>query len=151
MGIGKYLKERNPNVSIVLADPSKSYLSSFFLQQKSKDEGEQSLIAVKNRIEKEGKTLVEGAGKTVLTKLMTENGILTPVDRVIRIEDERAFDVCRKMAMCGFVLGGSSGVNVEAAKILAEESVLTNNVTAGGMTIVTVLCDSGLKYLSKIF
>ena len=124
MGIGNYLKERKPDVSIVLADPSKSYLSSFFQKKTSEDEGELSLIAVQKRIKKEGKTQVEGAGKTMLTKLMTEHGtgVLNPIDKVIRVEDEQAFDMCKQMASCGFMVGGSSGVNIEAARTLAKRN-----------------------------
>jgi len=151
MGIGNYLKERKPDVSIVLADPSKSYLSSFFQKKTSEDEGELSLIAVQKRIKKEGKTQVEGAGKTMLTKLMTEHGtgVLNPIDKVIRVEDEQAFDMCKQMASCGFMVGGSSGVNIEAARTLANE-IMENNTTTP-TSIVTLLCDNGLKYLSKIF
>ena len=82
---------------------------------------------------------------------MTEHGtgILNPIDKVIRVEDEQAFDMCKQMALCGFMVGGSSGVNIEAARTLANE-IMENNTTTP-TAIVTLLCDNGLKYLSKIF
>lgn len=150
MGVGTYLKRVQPEVSIVLADPDKSLLAGFLAERDNEEEGRRLLGTIRTLISEEGKTQVEGAGKTILTGLMRDDAgrILSPVDRAVRITDQEAFEMCRYLARkTGILVGGSSGVNVCAAKVLAEECVRSQT----SATIVTLLCDSGIKYLSKIF
>ena len=54
------------------------------------------------------------------------------------------------MAKAGMLVGGSAGLNVCACKVVAEKCV-AEGVREGGVTIVTLLCDHGIKYLSKVF
>lgn len=125
-GTGKYLKEQNPNVKIVMADPVGSIFYDYW-----KDE---TLVKPKS-------FEVEGVGKDTIPGALS----LEIVDHMIRVNDKEAFQMCRTLSSTeALLVGGSSGLNVAAAVKLAAE--LTEPAV-----IVTVLCDSGLKYLSKIY
>ena len=87
------------------------------------------------------KFLVEGVGKGSIP------GCLDPsmIDRVIRVSDEEAFATCHSLANKeGLMVGGSAGLNSFAAIQIANE------VTEPSV-IVTVLCDLGIKYLTKVY
>ena len=97
-----------------------------------------------------GGVAVEGAGKEALTDIMKAGGCLCHVDRAISINDFDAFDQCRAAASAGMLVGGSAGLNIAAAKELAVQCA-HERPREGGVLIVTLLCDHGIKYLSKIF
>ncbi|KAH8049257.1 hypothetical protein JL722_12058 [Aureococcus anophagefferens] len=125
-GIGTYLKEKKgDSVTIVLADPTGSVFKNYFKTG--------TLCAPKP-------FLVEGVGKNNIPGAMD----FAVVDALVEVGD-RALKMCAKIARStGLCVGGSSGLNVEACARLAEQS-------DEPLTIVTMLCDSGVKYLSKIF
>ena len=84
---------------------------------------------------------VEGVGKDSIPLALD----LSLIDAMPRFSDEQAFTMCRKMARSlGMMVGGSAGGNVHAAPELAMS-------LRGPATVVAVLPDSGVKYLSKIF
>ena len=125
-GIGTYLKEQNPDVTVVLADPTGSVFRNYFKT---------------GTLDEPKPFLVEGVGKNNIPGAMD----FAVVDAVVDVGDKEALQMCAKIARTtGLCVGGSSGLNVEACARLAEES-------AEPLTIVTMLCDSGVKYLSKIF
>lgn len=125
-GVGKALREKNPAVKIGLADPMGSSLYNYF------SGGE---------LTSSGSSIAEGIGISHLT----ENLKSAEVDMPFQIRDEEAlpllFDALLHEGLC---LGGSSAINLAGAKRMAE--------TLGpGHTIVTILCDNGTRYQSKIY
>ena len=124
-GTMKYLKEQNCKVQGILADPIGSVFYEYF---KTGTHG------------KVKKFLVEGVGKDSVPKVLD----ISLVNNVIQIPDQDTFDMCRNVSKSeGFLMGGSSGLNLAAS--VALSGTIDNGV------IVTVLCDSGIKYLSKIY
>ena len=125
-GVGMALKEFNPNVRIVLADPQGSSLYHYYKH------GEHKI---------EGSSITEGIGTGRVTANMKD----APVDDAVQIPDEEAlpiiFDLIKEE---GLVLGGSSGINVAAAIRVARD-------LGPGHRIVTILCDGGARYQSKLF
>lgn len=129
-GTGRFLKEQNPEVKVVLADPVGSV---FYEAWKSGDSASAKPT---------GKFLVEGVGKNNVPGAMN----LGLVDDIIRVSDTDAFATCRELAVKeGLCCGGSTGLNVRAAVQLAEGIVEENAL------VVTILCDLGVKYLSKVY
>ena len=125
-GTARYLKERNANVEVVMPDPHGSIFYDYWATGK----------LVKPRSFE-----VEGVGKDSIPEALD----ITLVDRMPRFRDEEAFAMCRLMAQrLGIMVGGSAGGNVHAALELAR-------TLKGPATVVAILCDSGTKYLSKIF
>jgi len=125
-GIGSFLKERNPDVAVVLADPTGSVFKNYYKT---------------GELEAPVPFLVEGVGKDNIPGAM-DFGV---VDAVVDVDDKAALRMCATIARkTGLCVGGSSGLNVEACARIAENS-------DEPLTIVTMLCDSGVKYLSKIF
>jgi cysteine synthase len=126
-GVSKYLKEKKSNVKVILADPEGSVLYNY--------------VRTNEVIQPLSKTLVEGAGKMNIPKILN----VSAVDEAVQVKDIDAFAMCKRIAHSeGLLVGGSSGVNVHAAVELA-------NTMKEPCTIVTILCDSGIKYLSKVF
>ncbi|MDY0874165.1 cysteine synthase A [Dongia rigui] len=125
-GISMFLKEQNPNIKIGLADPEGAALYSYFKT---------------GELKSSGSSITEGIGQGRITK----NVDGTPVDFPFQIPDAEAlpivFDLLREEGLC---LGGSSGINVAGAIRLAKE-------LGPGHTIVTILCDFGTRYQSKLF
>ncbi|MEM9402161.1 MAG: cysteine synthase A [Pseudomonadota bacterium] len=125
-GVARALKSRNPDVTIGLSDPGGSGLHNYFR------EGEVRI---------EGSSISEGIGNSRITGNFAD----TPVDVSYQISDSEAiplvFDLIREE---GLVLGGSSGINVAGAVRLAKH-------LGPGHTIVTILCDSGLRYQARLF
>ncbi len=125
-GVARALRARNPGIRIGLADPEGSALYPYFT------EGELRI---------EGSSISEGIGNSRIT----ENLAGTTIDHPMRIPDSEAvplvWSLIRDEGLC---LGASSGVNVAGAVRLARE-------LGPGHTIVTVLCDSGLKYRERLF
>jgi len=125
-GVGIFLKERNPAIRIGLADVPGAALYSYYTT---------------GELKAEGSSVTEGIGQGRVTGNLEG----APVDHAWRIPDEESvatvFDLVRDE---GLVLGGSSGVNVAGAIRMARE-------LGPGHTIVTILCDYGQRYASKLF
>jgi cysteine synthase A len=125
-GVAQYLKEQNNDIKIGLVDPYGAALYSFF---------------TKGTLESEGSSVTEGIGQGRITKNL--EGL--KVDYPFRIDDADALNAMFKMVETeGLYLGGSAGINVAGAVELAKE-------LGPGHTIVTILCDSGSRYLSKLY
>jgi cysteine synthase A len=125
-GVGIALKERNPKIAIGLADPMGAALYSYYTT---------------GELKASGSSITEGIGQGRITKNLEG----APVDVAFQIPDEEAvpivFDLLEHEGLC---LGGSSGINVAGAIRLAKH-------LGPGHTIVTVLCDYGTRYQSKLF
>lgn len=125
-GISTYLKEKNPDIKIGLADPEGAAMYSYFKT---------------GELASEGNSITEGIGQG----RVTGNVAQAQVDLPFRIPDAEAlpvvFDLLKDEGLC---LGGSSGINVAGAIRLARE-------LGPGHTIVTILCDGGQRYQSKLF
>lgn len=127
-GAGRYLKEKNPHLKIIMPDPVGSIYYKFFRV----GEIDPKEIGVYN---------VEGVGEDHLAKCMD----FSVIDEMIQFTDKDAFRTARLLATReGIFAGGSSGANLWAALELAK--TMTKPAT-----IVTVFPDTGLKYLSKMF
>ncbi|MFC2132618.1 PLP-dependent cysteine synthase family protein [Bacteroidota bacterium] len=127
-GIAKRLKENDPNIKIVLADPEGSIYKPYF-------DGKEDYLSYKKSFK------VEGAGKGALVDAMN----FDILDEAISFNDENAISMVLRLARQeGLMVGGSSGGNVWTALEVAKRM-------EAPAKIVTVLPDSGFKYLSKIF
>ncbi len=124
-GVARALKSRKADVRIGLADPGGSGLHNYL---------------AKGEIEIEGSSISEGIGNSRITANLAD----TPIDISWQILDDEAipvvFDLVRDE---GLVLGGSSGINVAGALRMANE-------LGPGHTIVTILCDSALRYTERL-
>jgi len=125
-GVGMFLKEQNPAIAVAIADPMGAALYSYYTTGEFKAEGE---------------SITEGIGQGRITANLEG----APVDHAFQIPDSEAlpiiFDLLKHEGLC---LGSSSGINVAGAIRLAQ--------TLGpGHVIVTVLCDFGTRYQSKLF
>jgi len=125
-GVGTFLKERNPDVAIGLADPMGAALYNYYAHGELKAEGD---------------SITEGIGQGRITANLEG----APVDVPFQITDAEAlpycFDLLKEEGLC---VGTSSGINVAGAVRLAKH-------LGPGHTIVTVLCDFGTHYQSKMF
>ncbi|MED5261998.1 MAG: cysteine synthase A [Myxococcota bacterium] len=125
-GVGIGLKERNKNIRIAAADPHGAAMYSYFKHDELKGEGS---------------SITEGIGQGRITGNLED----APVDDAYRISDEEAlpivFDLLEEEGLC---LGGSSGINIAGAIRMAKD-------LGPGHTVVTVLCDLGTRYQSKLF
>jgi cysteine synthase len=125
-GVGIALKERNPKIAIGLADPMGAALYNYYTRAELKAEGS---------------SITEGIGQGRITKNLEG---FEP-DVAFQIPDNEAvpivFELLEQEGLC---LGGSSGINVAGAIRLAQH-------LGPGHTIVTVLCDYGTRYQSKLF
>lgn len=125
-GVGIGLKERNPQIVIGLADPPGAALFSYYTN---------------GELKSEGSSITEGIGQGRITANLEG----APVDVAFRIPDEEslpiAFDLLINEGLC---VGASTGVNVAGAIRLAKQ-------LGPGHTIVTILCDYGTRYQSKLF
>ncbi|ODT15244.1 MAG: cysteine synthase A [Kaistia sp. SCN 65-12] len=125
-GVGIALKARNPDIQIALADPLGAALFSYYTT---------------GVLKAEGSSITEGIGQGRITANLED----APVDRAYQITDTEALDVIFELAEHeGLCLGGSSGINIAGAIHLAKE-------LGPGHTIVTILCDYGTRYQSKLF
>jgi cysteine synthase A len=125
-GVGMFLKEQDPKVRIVLADPMGAALYHWYKH---------------GELKAEGSSISEGIGQGRITANLEG----APVDDAVQIPDEEAlpyiFDLIVEE---GLVLGGSSGINIAGAVRVAR-------ALGPGHTIVTILCDYGTRYQSKLF
>ena len=125
-GVSMGLKSRNKDIQIALADPPGAALYSYYTT---------------GELKSEGSSITEGIGQGRITANL--QGAV--VDRSYRIPDAEAVEiVCRLMIEEGLCLGASSGVNIAGAMRLAKD-------LGPGHTIVTILCDYGTRYQSKLF
>ncbi len=125
-GVGRYLKEHAPGCKIVLADPAGSILAP--------------LVNEGKKIEP-GAWLVEGMGEDFVPDICD----LSLVHEAIAVTDKESFQAARRLLRCEGVLSGSStGCILHAALEYCRRQTEPRNV-------VTLICDSGAKYLSKMF
>jgi cysteine synthase len=125
-GVGMALKERNPDIKIALADPPGAALYSYYTT---------------GELKAAGSSVTEGIGQNRITANLEG----APVDFAYPIPDEEALPIIFDLVVQeGLLLGGSSGVNIAGAIRLARD-------LGPGHTIVTLLCDSGARYASKLF
>ncbi len=123
-GTGKYLKEKNPNIKVIGADP----YGSIFKVVKETGIAPEPIPY-----------LIEGIGQDV----MPENVVMDYIDEIINVNDKDAVEMCRKLSKYeGIFCGGSTGTiayaALEIAKNLGKDDVL-----------VFIVCDTGERYLSK--
>ena len=125
-GVGLALKQRNPAIKIALVDPMGSALYNFYAH---------------GTLKAEGLSITEGIGQGRITANLEG----APVDLAFQVGDPEALKILFDLAEHeGLLLGGSSGVNVAGAIRLAK-------ALGPGHTIVTILCDSGARYASKLY
>ncbi|MDO9412413.1 MAG: cysteine synthase A [Pseudolabrys sp.] len=126
-GVSSYLKEKNDKITIGVADPRGAAMYHLF------NDGEPRVS--------EGGSITEGIGLARITPIVEQ----MKVDKAYLIPDEEAVPIVFDLlAHEGLSLGGSSGINIAGAIRLAKE-------LGPGHTIVTVLCDGGARYQSKLF
>ncbi|MBM3540640.1 MAG: cysteine synthase A [Alphaproteobacteria bacterium] len=125
-GTAMFLKSKNPKIKIGLADPLGAALYSYYTT---------------GTLKAEGSSITEGIGQGRITKNLEG----APIDLAYQIPDAEAlpivFDLLEHEGLC---LGASSGINVAGAIRLARQ-------LGPGHTIVTILCDYGTRYQSKLF
>jgi cysteine synthase A len=125
-GTAKFLKERNKNIAIGVADPMGAAMYSYFKT---------------GELKSEGSSITEGIGQGRVTGNVAE----VHVDEPFQIPDSEAlpviFDLLKGEGLC---LGGSTGINVAGAIRLARK-------LGPGHTVVTILADGGQRYQSKLF
>ena len=125
-GVSKALKEHNQDITIGLADPMGSGMYSYLKT---------------GTADPHGSSIAEGIG----ISFVTENFKQARIDKAFQIEDSEAlpyiFDLIKNEGLC---LGGSAAINIAGAVQLAKE-------LGPGHTIVTILCDNGSRYQSKLY
>jgi cysteine synthase A len=125
-GVGQTLKQRDPKVRVILADPHGSGLYDWIKT---------------GTPHAEGSSITEGIGQG----RVTENLAVAPIDDAVRIDDQTAMDWCwRLLRDEGLNVGTSTGINVGGAVEVARQ-------LGPGHRIVTVLADGGQRYASKMF
>jgi cysteine synthase len=125
-GVSMALKKHNKNIRIALADPMGAALYNFYKH---------------GELKSEGSSITEGIGQGRITANL-EGAV---IDDAFQVHDKEAiqiaFDLLEHEGLC---MGGSTGVNVAGAMALAKQM-------GPGHTIVTILCDYGTRYASKLF
>ena len=125
-GVGMALKAKNPAVKIALTDPMGAALYSHYTS---------------GVLKSEGTSITEGIGQGRITANLVD----APIDMAFQITDEEALPILFDLAENeGLLLGGSSAINIAGAMRLAKALGL-------GKTIVTILCDGGARYASKLY
>ena len=126
-GTSLYLKEQSSDVKIVLADPMGSALYNWVTT------GEATMTP--------GPSMTEGIGNS----RVTENLAPAKIDDAVQVDDQEMVDmVYRLLHQEGWFFGSSSGINLGAAVKIAKD-------LGPGHTIVTILCDGGSKYQSRLY
>jgi len=125
-GVGLGLKAHDENITIALADPHGAALYNYYAH---------------GELKAEGNSVAEGIGQGRITANLEG----APIDAQFRISDEEGLEwVRRLLAEEGLCLGLSSGINVAGAVALAKQ-------LGPGKKIVTILCDTGFRYLSTLY
>jgi len=125
-GVSAYLKQKNPNIVTAAADPFGAAIYSWVKT---------------GELASSGSSITEGIGQGRVTGNLDG----AEIDDAFQIPDTEMLPVIYDLLQSeGLLLGGSSGINVAGAMRLAQE-------LGPGKTIVTVLCDSGSRYQSKLF
>ena len=123
--MGKYLKEKNPDIKVIGVDPVGSVFYNYLKEKK----------LIKPHVYK-----VEGIGEDYLVKDVD----FSVIDDIIQVNDKESFNMARKLAFEeGIFAGGSSGSAMVAALKVAKENKNKN--------ILVIFPDSGDRYLSKIY
>ena len=126
-GTSLYLKEQSTNVKIVLADPMGSALYNWVTT------GEATMTP--------GPSMTEGIGNS----RVTQNLAPAKIDDAVQVDDQEMVDmVYRLLHQEGWFFGSSSGINLGAAVKIAKD-------LGPGHTVVTILCDGGSKYQSRLY
>ena len=126
-GVARALKGQRPEIRIVLADPMGSGLHSWIRT---------------GTLRAEGSSITEGIGQAAR---VPENLQGAPIDDAVQVHDREALEqVFRLLAEEGLSVGGSAGLNVAAAIRVARD-------LGPGHTVVTILCDGGARYQSRLF
>ncbi len=129
-GVGMGLKEKNPDVRIALTDPHGAALYSYYAHGELKGEGS---------------SVAEGIGQGRITANLEG----APIDTQFRISDEEGLVwVERLLREEGLCLGLSSGINVAGAIELGKELIADGKANP---QVVTILCDTGFRYLSTLY
>jgi cysteine synthase A len=125
-GTSSFLKEKNKDIVAAVSDPMGAAMYNYVKH---------------GELKSEGSSITEGIGQGRITKNIEG----APVDDAYQISDAEAVQICFDLLKEeGLCLGGSSGINVAGAIRMAKD-------LGPGKTIVTVLCDSGTRYMSKLF
>ena len=125
-GMSLYLKEQNPNIQIGIADPHGSALYHHYKY---------------GELKSEGGSISEGIGQGRITANLLD----VTIDRAYQISDEEALPIIYDLMQHeGLYLGGSSAINIAGAMAMAKD-------LGPGHMIVTILCDSGQRYQSKVW
>ena len=125
-GVSIGLKNKNKNIKIALSDPMGSSLYSYIKN---------------NKLESVGNSITEGIGTGRITKNFEE----AIVDDAFQTDDKEALKIVYDLIeRQNIILGGSSGINIAGAVKLAKKM-------GKGKNIITILCDDGRRYASKIF
>ncbi len=125
-GVGMALKQRNANIKIAISDPMGAALYEYYKN---------------GELKSSGTSITEGIGQGRITANLED----APIDLAYQVSDEEALPILFDLAEHeGLLLGGSSAINVAGAIRLARE-------LGPGHTIVTILCDGGARYASKLY
>lgn len=125
-GVSEYLKQQNPNIVTAAADPMGAAIFSWIKT---------------GELKSEGSSISEGIGQGRITGNLKD----AKIDDAFSISDHEMVLVCFDLLLDeGLLMGGSSGINVAGAIRLAKQ-------LGPGKTIVTILCDSGSRYQSKLY
>ena len=125
-GVSEYLKQQDPQIVTAVADPMGAAIFSWVKT---------------GELKSEGSSITEGIGQGRVTGNLEG----AKIDDAFRIPDEEMMPICFDLLLEeGLLMGGSSGINVAGAIRLAKK-------LGPGKTIVTILCDSGSRYQSKLY
>ncbi|KAL3149143.1 hypothetical protein ABBQ32_001978 [Trebouxia sp. C0010 RCD-2024] len=128
-GTGRFLKDMNPNIMVMLPDPVGSVFWDYWANR----------IAQKELKPKSYQC--EGVGKDSIPGAID----FDVVDDMMQVTDKQSFTMCRRLAQKeGMLVGGSAGLNLHAA-------VEISKTAKPGSVIVAILADNGVKYLTKIY